>query len=197
MYYCGGLTTFVGSNSAIIGKRESGKTTILKNMITHCYQHDYTIILFDSVTDHVEQSLLLDTKKRYKDSIVIPSPSKEEIKFTNIKNTSFPFCLVDKTDRRIYSFNVTKYLEEGYETNDLQNRYTLHQYYKQLIIQELTVMLPIVAKKKCIVIMDEIEFTTQMHDIVKKYNSFDIQFVVTQQHSENIPNSLFDVLLIL
>ena len=187
MFYCGKFTFFLGSNAVIIGKKESGKTTILRNVVNHCYEKGYTILLFDSKTSTIEKSLLFDANNKCKDNIIIPSPSKEDIKFSDINYNCFPFSIVEKNDHKIYSFDVSKY--SGEESNNL--------YCKQLVIQELTVMLPIVSKKKCIVIMDEVGFTDEIRDIINKYNSFDIQFVIAEHYSKNIPNSIFDVQLIL
>jgi hypothetical protein len=197
MYYCGKFIAFLGSNAAIIGKKESGKTTILRNVIDYCYENDYTVLLFDSAADHIEKSILVETSNKYKDNYIITSPRKEDIIFNGISNDSYPFKLVDKTCNKIYSFDVSKYLKEESETDSLEQVNPARSYYKQLVIQELTVMLPIVSKKKCVVIMDEIEFVPLMGDIIKKYNSCNIQFLVSVHNSESIPNSLFDVLLIL
>jgi len=197
MYYCGKFISFLGSNAAIIGKKETGKTTVLRNVIDYCYENDYTILLFDSATDHSEKSILVDTNNKYKDNFVITSPNKEQIIFNGISNDSYPFKLVDKTNSKIYSFDVSKYLKEESEISNLEQINSTRSHYKQLVIQELTVMLPIVSKKKCVVIMDEIEFIPAMGDIIKKYNSCNIQFLVSVHNSQSIPNALFDVLLIL
>jgi len=197
MYYCGKFISFLGSNAAIIGKKESGKTTVLRNVITHCYENDYTILLFDSAANHVEKSIIADTFKTYKDNIIIESPIREKIHFNGINNDSFPFEIADKTNNRIYSFDVSQYLEPDSKTYDLEKTAATRSYYEQLIIQELTVMLPIISKKKCVVIMDEIEFIPHIIDIIKKFNKFNIQFLVSVHSSLNIPNSLFDTLLIL
>lgn len=177
MYYSGSLANIITTNTAIIGERETGKTTILKRIIKHCYNENYTILIFDSATDHENKSILIDTLSNYKDSSFITSPKKSEILFSNISLTSFPYKNLITSNKNLYLFDVSKYLEEGYETKDLLKRNEIREYYKQLVVQILTVFLPMLKENKYIIIMDEIEFNNNMRILVEQYNSHNVNFV--------------------
>lgn len=198
MNYPGNPIYFLEYNTDIIGKREVGQKDMLKLIIKHCYEHDYTVLLFDSTTDHNEGSILLDTKYKYPNNLIIPCPAKDEIHLDTICNNNFPYNLIEKTDYKIYSFDVSKCLQECYN-DDSEEKNEVQLYNKQLIFQELTVMLPIISKRKCVVIMDEVEFIPCMKSIIEKYNSFNIKFIVCMHDSESLStsSSLFDLSLIL
>lgn len=189
MYYSGSLQDIILKNTAIIGVRESGKTTILKKLIELCSREKYIILVFDSATDHKNKSILIDTLSKYNNCNLISSPEKELILFNNIAPTSFPYNNIKDSNNEIYLFDVSKYLEEGYETDDLKKRTITRGFYKQLVIQILTVFLPMLKNKKCIVIMDEIEFTTKVKDIILQYNSFDINFVCSLHEHTSLSTS--------
>jgi predicted AAA+ superfamily ATPase len=197
MYYCGNCRSFLQYNTAIIGKKESGKTTLLKNVIKHCYESDYNILLFDSSTNNRDKSLLVDTSFKYPNVFDILSPSKDKIHFDNINQDYYPYNIANKTYYSIYSFDVSKYLEESNNIDNLEEKKTIRMYYKQLVIQELIIMLPIVSKKRCVIIMDEIEFTPDMYDVIERYNSLDIKVIASFRNSQDLStsDSLFDLQL--
>lgn len=189
MYYTGDIERFLRKNTAIIGKREAGKTTILKKLIKYCYTNDYTILLFDSATDHADKSLLVDTVKNYVNTIVIQSPSKEEIHFDSVHSDCYPHLEIKKTTYNIYAFDVSKYLEEGYDTDDLVEREAIRKYYKQLVMQELAVMVPIVSKRRSVVIMDEIEFLPQMKKFLRRYKLLGVPIVTAIHDKKSLSTS--------
>jgi|GEM_PF-1821407 len=199
MYYCGNCLSFLQYNTAIIGKKESGKTTLLRDVVKYCYENDFNILLFDSATNNRDKSLLVDANIKYPNIFPILSPSKEKIHFDKINLDYYPYNLANKTYYSIYSFDVSKYLDESNNTDNLEEKDETRMYYKQLVIQELTIMLPIVSKKRCVVIMDEIEFTPDMHDIIERYNSLDIKVIASFRNSKDLStsSSLFDLQLIL
>lgn len=196
MYYSGPLEDIIITNTSIIGSRESGKTTILKNLIEFCIKENYTILVFDSATDHRNKSILIDTLLKYSNCTLVSSPEKDQIVFNNISLTSFPYNDIKDSNNQFYLFDVSKYLEEGYETDNLEERITTRGFYKQLVIQILTVFLPMLKNKKCIVIMDEIEFTSNAKDIILDYNNFGINFICSlhEQSSLSTSDELFNKL---
>jgi GTPase SAR1 family protein len=172
MYYNVIPELFLDKNTAIIGKRNSGKTTILKKLIEYFHKENYVILLFDSATEHEDKSILIDTIKKYPDTLVVLSPEEDQIQFGNVSIDSYPHKIIAKNpNRAIYAFDVSKFLEKGYETDVLDIRESIRAYYKQLVVQELTIMIPFVYNtKKCVVIMDEIEFNSDMPLMVNRCN---------------------------
>lgn len=169
MYWEGNVQDFFGTCSAIVGAREAGKTTILKKILAEAKKQDYTILLFDSATDHELKSLLVHAKEKYENTLTISSPEKEEILFNSVSTHMYPYDIVLKSTSRMYLFDVSRYLEEGYDTDDLEERQHIREYYKRLVLQELKVMFPLLYKKKCIILMDEIELIDDMNEILNSY----------------------------
>lgn len=196
MYNMENVSDFLTKNTAIIGKRESGKTTLLKEILKYCYEFEYTVLLFDSATDHKEKSLLVHAYNKYPDSVIIESPEKEKIFFDLGPGEEYPYIEVNNTNYLIYGFDVAKYLEEGYETDNLEEREKIRMYYKQLAVQELNVMLPLVYKRRTVVIMDEIEFTEDMEKLIQKCSIMNIPVIAALHNEESLStsHSLFNIL---
>ncbi|MBR3280655.1 MAG: hypothetical protein IKI57_02240 [Clostridia bacterium] len=170
-YYAGDFDRFLESPYAIIGPRESGKTTILKRVLSLAYEQGYTIAVFDSCTDHKEKSILIHAKENYPDAVYIPSPEKKEIlnmyAIPDFKKGFYPTSIIDKKhDKRIFLFDVAKYLEEGYDTEDLEERARIRLYYRCLVRQELYAFAYYMLSKKILIIMDEIELLDTMFEII-------------------------------
>lgn len=196
MYYSGDISKFYLGNWAIIGKRESGKTTILKNIVSDAMSKGYTVLLFDTVTDHPSKSLLINCTQVYDEFLIINSPSVKEIQFSNISSFLYPYNIVKDAYYSLFLFDISKYLEEGYKTNNLIAREKIREYYKRLFIQELYVMLDLISSKKCIVVCDEVEFLSETKNIIKRYNNSNINFVVSLHNKESLSTSkdLFNIL---
>ena len=174
-YYAGDFDRFLIGPHAIIGPRDSGKTTILKRVLSLAYDQGYTIAIFDSCTDHKEKSILIHAKENYPDAVYIPSPEKKDIynMYTqlNSNNDFYPTNIIDENhDKRIFLFDVAKYLEEGYDTEDLEERAKIRLYYRCLVRQELYAFAYYMLSKKILIIMDEIELLETMFEIINKLN---------------------------
>lgn len=196
MHYEIDIRNFFSKNTAIIGGKETGKTSILKDLVNYFYKQEYTIILFDSATNKEENSLLIDSDKKYYHNIIIPSPDKEKIYFTNPSSDDYPYFNVNKSNYNIYFFDVSRYLEDSLKTDDLNEKELLLNYYKQLVVQELTVMLPVVSKKRAVIIMDEIDFSPDLNNLILTFNSLNIYVVTAVNKIESLSTSLalFNVL---
>jgi predicted AAA+ superfamily ATPase len=196
MHYEIDIRNFLNKNTAIIGGKETGKTSILKDLVNYFYKQEYIIMLFDSSTKKDENSLLIDSDKKYYHNILIPSPDKEKIYFTDPGSDDYPYFDVNKSNYNIYFFDVSHYLEESYNTSDLEEKELLLCYYKQLVVQELTVMLPVVAEKRAVIIMDEIDFSPDLDNLIQNFNSLNIQVIAAVNKIESLSTSstLFNVL---
>jgi len=191
VYYSGNITHLLEMNTAIIGERESGKTTILKKLIKYCNENDYTILLFDSATNHAKKSILINTRLKYKNNLVVSSPSKEEISFEIVSINLFPYFIVKKTNYDIYSFDVSKYLKKANDTENLEEKNSLRLYYKQLVFQELIVMLFALSSKKLIVIMDEIDFIPDMQSIILRCNILNVRVIAAMNSLQSLSTSKY------
>ena len=141
-YYAGDFDRFLKGLHAIIGPRESGKTTILKRVLQLAYEEGYTIAIFDSCTDHKDKSILIHAQEKYPEAIYVPSPEKKDIlgmcDDPDFKKGFYPTRIINENfNKRIFLFDVAKYLEEGYDTEDLVMREKIRLYYKCLVRQEL------------------------------------------------------------
>ena len=168
----------LNTNTLIIGDRNCGKTTFLKQVINFAMEIGYRIIVFDSATDHVNKSILIYCKRLFSNYLEIKSPEKEVIDSWN-GGTPFPYDLLnEKRSTIIYLFDVSRYLEEGflYEADD-PRRNTIRMLYKKLVIQCLAVMYDFLPSSKYIVIMDEIEFIPDFVNEIIKYNERGIHFI--------------------
>lgn len=190
------IKSFLNQNTAIIGGKETGKTSILKDLVKYYYKQEYVIILFDSATSKGENSLLVDSDNKYYHNIIIPSPSKEKINFLNPHSDDYPYLHVCKSYFNIYFFDVSKYLEESYAATSLEEKENLLNYYKQLVVQGLIVMLEVVSKKRAVVIMDEIDFSPDVKRIIEIFNSLSIQIITAVNNIESLSTSseLFNIL---
>lgn len=189
MYYNKSFDSFLSNNIAIIGNRESGKTTLLEKIIEFYTNNNYSIILFDSATDHKTKSLLVKISKKFSCKNIFLSPEKIDIVFSNINKHSYPFKELKKTTGLLYLFDVSKYLEEGFETENLSKRKKIRNLYKQLVFQILFVFFPLIKNDKYVIIMDEIELNKNMQGIIKNYNSKNIFFVAALHEEKNLNNS--------
>lgn len=188
------------TNTLIIGDRDCGKTTFLKQVIYLAKDSCYRIIVFDSATDHVNKSIFVYCKRIFNNYLEIKSPEKEFIDCQN-GGKQFPYdFLKDKKLPRICLFDVSRYLEEGflYEV-DNPMRNTTRLLYKKLVVQCLDVLYEFIYDSKNIVIMDEIEFIPDFENIIKKYNDKDIYFINclhTEDSCDNNIKSLFDTRIV-
>lgn len=196
MYYSGDISKLYLTNTAIIGKRESGKTTLLKKIVNKALLDNYTILLFDTVTDHPSKSILIHCLNTYTDTVLIDSPSKGEIVFSNHSSFDFPYKEIKNKKTHLFLFDVSKYLEEGYFTEDLMKREEIREYYKRLVIQELFVMNRFLSSQKCLVVTDEVEFIPEIREILLQYIKKDIHFVCALHEEESLSTSkdLFNIL---
>ena len=166
------------TNTLIIGDRNCGKTTFLKQIINQAINTEFIIIVFDSATEHVEKSIIEYCKKIFDKYLEIKSPEKEYIECQN-EEKQFPYdILKEKQSSQIYLFDVSRYLEESFVYKaDNPMRGITRLLYKKLVIQCLAIMYEFLHHSKCIVIMDEIEFFPGFEKIVKKYNEKGVYFI--------------------
>ncbi len=197
-YYNGDFTRFLYAPHIIIGKRDSGKTTILKKVVSLFRERFDTIIVFDSATDHKDKSFLVYMKESYDGAEVIESPQKKSICYgTKIFSNAYPYELLKKKqDLSLILFDVSRYLEEGYDTEDLVERERIRMYYKYLVLQELTVMLSFLHGRRAIVLMDEIELIPEMRNVFLEYSKCGIPIIDTLHDDKSIGklSSLFEVI---
>ena len=53
------------SNVLIVGDGNTGKTTFLKKVVDDALKSGYVVLLFDSVTEHQQKSILVHCKNIY------------------------------------------------------------------------------------------------------------------------------------
>lgn len=186
-------TKFI-SNTLIIGERNTGKTTFLKEAIHTAVSSGYCVLLFDSATDHVEKSIFMYCISNFSNYVEIKSPEKEMIVDKEHYTTDFPFHIVNgEKTCNLFLFDVSKYLEEGYLYDDLGKRESIRLLYKVFVNQCLSIMLNFIEEKKCIVIMDEIEFIPQSYEIIKRFNSKNIYFINCLHSIDNCCQSILSL----
>jgi AAA+ ATPase superfamily predicted ATPase len=169
----------INNNLLLIGNRNTGKTALLKKAILSATANNYCILLFDSATDHINKSILNYCKSQFADYLFITSPPKELI-YSNIQDIRevYPYHIIANDKQYpLYLFDVSKYLEDGFLFDNVEERENTRQYYKLLVNQILTVMFHFVSNKNYVVIMDEIEFLPAFLETIQKYNSKEIYFV--------------------
>lgn len=184
-------------NTLIVGDRNCGKTTFLKQVINQAIDTGYRIIVFDSATDHIEKSILVYCKRLYKDYLEIKSPEKDYIESQNGEKRFPHDILKDKQSTRLYLFDVSRYLEEGFlfEAEDPRRDRT-RLLYKKLVVQCLAGMYEFILSSKSIVIMDEIEFIPAFANLIRKYNEKGVYFINclhTDESCDDGIRELFDI----
>ncbi|MCQ2077660.1 MAG: hypothetical protein MJZ20_11670 [Bacteroidaceae bacterium] len=171
-------SNLLGANSIFVGKCNSGKTTILKQIVHLAINNGYKIIVFDSATEHKEKSILRYVDSFYDNCFIIESPEKSKIVDKEQYFDEYPADVVNGCYSNIILVDVSKYLEEGFLFKDPVQREICRGYYENLVFQCLSVMYNLMDdSKKWIVIMDEIEFIAKSIDIVKKFNNKKVFFV--------------------
>ena len=166
------------SNVLIVGDGNTGKTTFLKKVVDDALKSGYVVLLFDSVTEHQQKSILVHCKNIYSDYQEIISPDKSQIMLRQKYNYEYPYQLIcNAIEKQLYLFDVSKYLEEGYLYDDIQQRNEIRHYYKVLAFQCLNIMLNIIDKRKTVVVTDEVEFIPQFSEVIMKYNNNGCYFV--------------------
>lgn len=187
------------TNIAVIGSRNSGKTTFLKNIYEHYKYNSYTIIIIDSTTDHLDKSLIKYLEKCVDDIQIIDSPDKKDVirynKAYNLEKT-YPYSLLKEKTYQTICFDVSKYLEEGYTTDDLVIRNHIRMYYKFLVVQYLKIIYSLYYNNKVIILMDEIEFLPSMGKLIFNFNSKNIFLVVALHDTLTLGNckNLFKII---
>ncbi|MBR6253092.1 MAG: hypothetical protein IKR04_04555 [Clostridia bacterium] len=189
-YYSDGYERFLTGFHAIIGARDSGKTTILQNVFNLAYDQGYTIVIIDSCTDHPNKSLLVRTHQAFEDSVHITSPEKSRILqsyFIPFKTDFYPCEMIAMNlNKRIFLFDVSKYLEEGYDTEDLKKREEIRMYYKRLARQILYAVQKMLMTKKVIILMDEIELIPSMFNVLVDLKDSSTSIVMTLHSSVSL-----------
>lgn len=151
---------------AIIDGRNTGKTTWLYQLISSCFGK-MPIMVIDSATEHEEKSLLIRLKKQYP-SCWIPSPGVGSIigcsrLLTENVSSFYPCSLLpersDELISHLFLVDAAKYLEYGYDTEDLSLRNERRLLYKRFSEQAVLAFLSKLrdSKQTALLVMDEIE----------------------------------------
>lgn len=167
------------NNKLIIGDREAGKTTYLFNLIP-TFLKDNGIIVLDSATDHVEKSLLHKVVNEYPNSLILETKKEEDIAMFKIDISSFiknyqnyfPYAEIIANEDKIICFDLSYFLEMGYNVYEVSNNILDFRYYRSLynlLSEQIIVSLILMARDKKIsrkiVLMDEIELPITKYDI--------------------------------
>lgn len=181
------------NNNLIIGERDTGKTSCLKKVVNEALDMNYKVLVFDSATDHYDKSLIIYCQNKHKGYFYISSPEQNLIT-DKICKSSFPYNqLVNHNKYNLYLFDVSRYLEEGFLTNNLIEREEIRKIYQKLVIQILYVSFEFFRNNNCIVIMDEIELTLESYEIVQMYNNEGIFFVDAVHSLDRIDNQVSEL----
>lgn len=191
-------------NKKIVGEQETGKTTYLYNTFLEMLNNNEQIIIMDSATDHQEKSLLKKVENNFDNAVVIGCKDENgvilnKIGFNNYINKFyyyFPFNDVYNNSGKIICFDLSFFLEKGYEvfekTNDKEDFYYYRSLYNNLsnqIALSLILMNGFKILNETNVIMDEIEFPIVNYDISKLQKN--IRFIASV-HPENAFGTFYD-----
>jgi hypothetical protein len=185
----------INSNHLLIGDRNTGKSTLLKKAILSAVSNNYCVFLFDSATDHSDKSILNYCKSQFADYMFIASPPKERIYncLQNVKEM-YPYNIVATNNQYpLYLFDVSKYLEEGFLFDKIEEKENTRKYYQLLVNQILIVMFHFVSNKNYVVIMDEIEFLPSFLETIQKYNSKKVFFINALHTTDSCNNEILSL----
>ena len=184
------------NNQLVVNEREVGKTTYLLSEVDRLLQDGCNIVIMDSATEHEDKSLLKKVMKKYDNTIIfdVRDPSLITIQngienfISNIEN-EFPFSEVKKEKGKIICFDLSYFLERGYEFLEEQNNQELYDYYRKLYNDYAEqVMVTLIMMDSCgiisntVVLMDEVEFPIVDYDICAYQRNLSFIGAV---HSEN------------
>lgn len=157
---------FDKNNIALLGERNSGKTTILFEIFEYWLRKGERIIVFDSATEHKEKSIIWKIRKKYNNYCYIDSPEEEQINVAwNAKNlTSFLEYEKFKNLQSITLIDVAKYLELGHKEDILERKNIIRNLYKKFVLNCIRALIDNNIKHVK-VIMDEIE-------LIPEYNLY-------------------------
>ena len=189
MYFNIDETKLTNQNTAIIGDRNADKVTTLKKLVHYFYKKEYVILLFGSKTESNGESLLAEAAKKYPFNLLIESPEEKKIRFDFSYIEGYPYLHVANTYYTMYLFDTSNYLDNICNNDVLEHRESLLSYYKQLLVQEMSVMFKVVYRKRCIVIIDEIECNNHMRDVIARYNVANIPVIVSANKVQSLGSS--------
>ena len=168
------------NNQIIINERDTGKTTYLLSEIGRLHQEGVNVVVMDSATEHEEKSLLRKICSNIKETTVIDMKISDNIVIHKVSiqhfvenfMNYFPFAEVIKNRDKIICFDLSYFLEKGYDEYDKTNSIELYNYYRNLynnLSQQIAVSLILMEKygiiNNTVVVMDEIEFPIVNYDI--------------------------------
>lgn len=192
------------NNQLIIESQETGKTTYLFNEINRFISEGLGIVVLDSATEHEDKSLLKKVINKYNNSVVIDMQDENKIVLGRISINDFianfmnyfPFSDVIKSKERIICFDLSYFLEKGYEVFEETNDKSLYVYYRKLynnLAQQIALSLILMERydiiKNRIVIMDEIEFPVTNYDINELQRNLNFMASV---HPENAFGTFYE-----
>ena len=192
------------NNQLIIESQETGKTTYLFNEINRFISEGLGIVVLDSATEHEDKSLLKKVINKYNNSVVIDMRDENKIVLGRISINDFianfmnyfPFSDVIKSKERIICFDLSYFLEKGYEVFEETNDKSLYVYYRKLynnLAQQIALSLILMERygiiKNRIVIMDEIEFPVTNYDINELQRNLNFMASV---HPENAFGTFYE-----
>lgn len=185
------------SNQLVVENRETGKTTFLLTEVTRLIKDGYNLIIMDSATEHEDKSLLKKVMKCYPTAKLYDARNEQLVQiqhgyenfFNNFGNT-FPVKeIINISDNSIICFDLSYFLEKGYDVFNQTNDQQLYNYYRglynnlaQQIVSSLIILNNRGIIKNTVVVMDEIEFPIVDFDISSLQK--DILFIAAV-HPEN------------
>lgn len=185
------------NNQLIVDERNTGKTTYLFSEVRQ-FINNTNVFVLDSATAHEDKSLLKKVENEYKENVVVINMfDSSQVVIDKIGLDAFikgfmnyfPFKDIIKNKNKIICFDLSYFLEKGYEVYEMTNSRELYNYYRQLynnLSQQIIVSLILIEKlgiiKNGIVVMDEIEFPIVDYDISTLQNNLSF---LASVHPEN------------
>lgn len=160
---------------AIIGGRDTGKTTFLLRLAERAIAEGIPVMVIDSATDHTEKSLLYKLRNVYAHTW-FPSPSVAkivEMPTSGGLDQVYPFsemlCLPSGPAGKLLLVDVAYYLELGYETESLPLREERRKLYRLFAAQAAwSFGAYIQGKSSALLLLDEIELTDSYWHLLPK-----------------------------
>ncbi|MBX3007678.1 MAG: hypothetical protein KF816_06575 [Melioribacteraceae bacterium] len=174
-------------NQLIVGSKNSGKTTFLLSYVKYQIENNNSVIVLDSATQHKEKSLIMKILHDYK---------HVEVKdFCDVEDL---FCMQNKLDTKIFfdyyslgeiiipdkkiiCFDLSFYLEKGYDVYEKSKREKDFWYYRNiyrklswLVVSALLYLDSIQILNRTMIVMDEIDLSDEEMTILGSQKNINI-----------------------